>query len=206
VHSYLFATGSLGSTGFDRYFASLAPLTAIIALAGVDTLMTRAPRIGLRLVAVALALDVAGGMITLDANPYNHVPAATLELARLASPRVRAGAHVLSADHFGYVFLGVNDSNRLPVSDPAGSAAAIDTMPAGTVVLWDNVTGDWWYHLSASDFTARGYRVLSERHLTLESPLGEYYHRAATSHFRWLYYCFGDWPVADFQQTLLVRE
>jgi hypothetical protein len=205
VHSYLFATGNLASTGFDRYFAALAPLTAIIALAGLDLLSTRVPQAAIRIAVVLLALDAVQGLIAVDSNPYNHVPAATLEMARRVAPRVRAGTHLLSADHFGYVFLGVDDRNQLPVGDHARSAAAIDTLPAGTIVVWDNVTGDWWYHLAASDFTARNYRVLSTRHFTLESPLGEYYHRAATSHLGWLYYWFGDWPVAEFRQSLLLR-
>ena len=206
VHSFLYATGSLGSTGFDRYFASLTPLTAIIALAGVGTLITHAPRAALRIVVALLVLNAVQGMIAVDSNPYNHMPAATLEMARLAAPRIQAGTHVLSADHFGYVFLGVNDRNRLPTGDRAGSAAAIDTLPTGTIVLWDNVTGEWWYHLSASDFIARRYHVLAARHFTLQSPRGVYYRRAAKSPLRWLYYCFGNWPIADVDQTLLVRE
>jgi hypothetical protein len=206
VHSYLFATGTLGSTGFDRYFAALAPATAIIALAGVDWLSAHAPRAALRIAIAMLVLDALQGMIALDSNPYNHMPAATLEIAQRAAPNVRAGAHVLSADHFGYIFLGVDDRNQLPPGDRAGSAAAIDTLPAGTVVLWDNVTGDWWYHLATGDFTERKYRVLLTRRFTLESPLGEYYRRAATSRFSRWYYWFGDWPVAEYQQTLLLRD
>jgi hypothetical protein len=206
VHSYLFATGSLASTGFDRYFASLAPLTALIALAGVDWLSKRAPRAALGFTVAVLVLDAAQGMIALDSNPYNHMPAATLAMMRSVAPQLRPGTRVLSADHFGYVFLDMDDPGQLPVGTPAGAAAAIDTLPAGTVVLWDNVTGDWWYHLAVSDFTARRYRVLSARHFTLQSPLGPYYHRAATSHFGQLYYCFGEWPVADVQQTVFVRD
>jgi hypothetical protein len=206
IHSYLFATGSLASTGFDRYFAALAPLTAIIALAGLDSLSVRAPRAALGAAVALLVLDAGQGMIALDSNPYNHMPAATLAMTRRVAPQLRADAHVLSADHFGYVFLGVDDIHELPVGAPASAAAAIDTLPTGTIVLWDNVTGDWWYHLAATDFTARRYRVLSTRHFTLQSPLGAYYYRAATSHLGWFYYCVGEWPVADVQQTLLVRD
>jgi len=206
LHSYLFATGSLGSTGFDRYFAALAPATAIIALAGVNFLSARAPRAVLRIAIAMLVLDAAQGMIALDSNPYNRMPAATLEMARRAAPRVRAGAHVLSADHFGYVFLGVDDRNQMTAGNHVWSVAAIDSLPAGSVVLWDNVTGNWWYHLAPGDFTARNYHVLSSRHFTLESPLGEYYHRAATSRLWWLYYWFGEWPRADVQQTLLLHD
>lgn len=206
VHAYLYATGTLGSTGFDRYFAALAPVTAIIALSGIDLLSRRFPRAAVGVAVACLLLNAVQGSIAIDSNPYNHVPAETLAMVHRVEPRVSAGARVLSADHFGYVFLGVDDQNHLPVGDHAASVAAIDSLPAGTVVLWDNVTGDWWYRLATSDFTSRKYRVLLTRRITLQSPLGEYYRRAATSRYSRWYYRFGNWPIAEYQQTILFRD
>jgi hypothetical protein len=154
-----------------------------------------------------MLLEAAQAFVAVDSLPYNHMPAATLEATRVAAAHGEARApYVLSADHFGYVFLDRDRPGEgLPVGDRARALAIVDSLPAGTFVLWDNVTGDWWFHLRVEDFEGRGYRLLWERRFTLQSPRGPRYLAAATSHYWFAYYWFGAWPVADFRQAVLVR-
>jgi hypothetical protein len=69
------------------------------------------------------------------------------------------------------------------------------------------VTGDWWFHLTVEDFTARGYRLLWERRGELRSPLASlYWRKGAGIGGQWIGHLFGDWPYRDFRQAVLVKE
>jgi hypothetical protein len=62
------------------------------------------------------------------------------------------------------------------------------------VVLWDSITGQWWFGLTVEDFTARGYRLVWERKTELASP------RLAL--YRWTRL-----PLTrPFRQALLVKD
>lgn len=208
VHTILFAAGLMGSLGFDRYFATIAPAIALVATAGVSALEARRPRAATPVLGVLFALQALHALVSFDSKAINHMGGATLELVREAERRVElAGRPLLAADHFAYVFADNQwGSDRLPSATHDVTAAVIDSLPAGTVVLWDDLTGDWWYHLSVEDFTARGYRLLWERHTTLGSAIAPLYERARLSRFARVYGWIGEPPMHPLRQAVLVRE
>jgi hypothetical protein len=208
VHTVLFTAGMMGTFGFDRYFATLASPVAIIAAVGADAIGRRVPHVLGAALGALLALEVVHALVALDSNAINHAAQATLMSTREArnDPGV-AGRPLISADNFGYVFLDDDwGLERLPVGVRDSAVATIDRLPNGTVVLWDDLTGDWWYHLSVEDFTARGYRLLWERRLTVGSPLAPLYERVAASRLRWLYAWMGGIPTREMREAVLVRE
>lgn len=209
VHTVLFTAGLMGSLGFDRYLAPLAAPVALVAAVGADALGRIAPRAVLApVLGLLLALEGVHALVAFDSNAINHTARATLMATREArsQPGV-AGRPLLSADAFGYVFLDDDwGLNRLPVGVPEAAAAEIARLPAGTVVLWDDLTGDWWYHLSVEDFTARGYQLLWERRLTVGSPLAPLYQRVANSRLRRLYAWMGSIPTREMREAVLVKD
>jgi hypothetical protein len=174
VHAFLFATGGFASTGFERYFATLSPTNGLIALAGVAWLVKRGLH-WLRLVLPpALALQAVHGLIWIDAQPLAHLPQATLQTLHEARSRVDfTDRFVIASDLHAFVFLDIDPGPRDARLRASRELAVkrIEQLPAGTVVLWDNMVGQWWYGLAVEDFTARGYQVLWEQEAELRSPL-----------------------------------
>jgi hypothetical protein len=211
VHTRLYMQGTLGSTGFLRYFASIAPLVALVATAGADALSrSMRPAAWRAALAVLLVVDVVHAFVRVDSNPGVHMGRATLESVERARRLVPdlARRPVVSADYFGYVLLDRDrGGDALPVAAHDVTAPMIARYPAGTVVLWDNATGDWWFHLTVDDFTSRGYRVLWDRQGELRSPLATLYWRKGSGiGGQWIGQLFGEWPYRDFRQTVLVKE
>jgi hypothetical protein len=228
LHTYLYMAGKMASTGFDRYFATIAPLTAVVAVAGAEVVTTRLgranrARLAAALLALCLAVEAVHAWVRLDANAIAYTGAETrrgVALAERAARGARASSggggdlHArpfLSADYFGFVFADVDrPGDLMAVGVRDSSLRAIERMPVGTVVLWDDVIGDWWFHVAAEDFTARGYRVVADRRTELGSPLAPLYVRPGSSRWtgRWVLSVFGNglWPTHPFRQTVLVRE
>jgi hypothetical protein len=184
VHGLLFATGGFGSTGFDRYFATLAPFAALAGVAGVEALGARLRTWAL---AALLAVQAVQAWVWVDAPPVNHQPAATLEAVRRVPDRP-----ILFADIFGYVFLG-RDRLEIPIGDREAALAMIRTQPPGTCAVWDNLTGEWWYKLTIDDFVESGWTVTWERRDMLATPRAPLY--------SWV-----KRPERLFRQALLVKQ
>ena len=211
LHTWLFMTGGMGSTGFHRYFASLAPLVALVAAAGAGELARWIGAAPWRVVVGSLlVLNAVHAFVRLDSNPSAHMGRATLESIRQARRLVPGldARPILSADYFGYVLLDRDrDDPALPVARHDVTAPLLARYPPGTVVLWDNVTGDWWFHLAVEDFTSRGYRLLWERKTELASPLAPlYWRKGAGPAGQWIGHRLGQWPYRDFRQAVLVKE
>jgi hypothetical protein len=195
LHSALFAMGSMSSTGFDRYFGTMAPAIALVAVRGADVLRAWAPELVSRALVPLAIVQGVQALVLFDGSYINHGPAATVESVRQAQRQLDLrGRRVVSADNFGYVFLNRDaDAGAPPVADRTGALASIGALPAGTVVLWDDMTGDWWYHLSVDDFLARGYRVVWARELILGSRFARWYSDEGIT-------------TRPFRQAVLVRE
>jgi hypothetical protein len=174
VHAFLFATGGFASTGFERYFATLAPTNGLIALAGVAWLAERLRRSPRLVVPALLGLQAVHGLLWIDDQAQAHLPEATLHAIQEARSRVDLTERlVIASDLHTFVFLDLDPGPRdarLQASREL-ALARIEHLPAGTVVIWDSMIGEWWYGLTVEDFTARGYQVLWEQEAPLRSPL-----------------------------------
>jgi len=210
VHTVLYSAATMGSLGLDRYLATLAPAVALVATAGAGAVAAHIAgrRATAAVIGALLVLEVVHAIVAFDSNWLDHMPAATLVAAREAEARLDvADRPLVSADQYGYVFLENGwGRDRLPATAHDVTAATIADFPEGTVVLWDDVTGAWWFNLTIEDFTERGYRLLWERRTMLDSPLSPFYERARSSSLSWLYYWFGVPSTREMRQAVLVKE
>ncbi len=210
VHTLLYSAATMGSLGLDRYLATLAPAVALVGTAGAGMLAVHLTRRSAGIVfALLLVLETAHALIAFDSNWLDHMPAATLVAVREAQSRVPdvSDRPLVSADQYGYVYLENGwGRDRLPATAHDITAATIAGFPEGTVALWDDVTGAWWFNLTIEDFTERGYRLLWERRTMLDSPLSPFYERARSSSLAWLYYWFGVPSTREMRQAVLIKE
>jgi hypothetical protein len=174
VHAFLFSTGGFASTGFERYFATLAPTNGLIALAGVAWLVERGARWFQSVLPPLLALQAVEGIVWLEWQQLTSLPKATLQTLHEARSRVDLESRpIIASDLNAFVFLDIDPGprgSRLYASREQ-ALERIEQLPAGTVVIWDNLVGKWWYGLDVEDFTARGYQVLWEQEAPQRSPL-----------------------------------
>jgi hypothetical protein len=206
VHSYLWSVGRFASWGFDRYFATLAPFTALVAAAGVSWFTRLGPLTLRRLLATGLVVQAIQAFGYVDSNPANYAGIPTRRLVATAQAVVGlTGRRFISADHFGYVFTGTMPIRRLP-GDSAQAAALMHAQPPGTVVLWDDRTGLWWYHLTVESLEAAGYRVAWMQRERLGSPRAGAYQWIRRG-VPWLFSGVG-WndPLGTVREAVLVRE
>jgi hypothetical protein len=199
VHSYLWAAGRFASWGFDRYFATLAPATGLLATAGVGTLLAKFKK---RTFAATMGPLLAAQIIqafVVNLNADRYVSVATKRAVGEVTGRFDLRQRTfLSADHFGYVFADASQSNlALPVGDSTRAAAYLQRQAAGTVVLWDDVTGKDWYHLTADAISAHGYRIVwDQQHEVVGPPT------TLRTIFRWVGWAL---PVREVRESVLVK-
>jgi hypothetical protein len=174
VHAFLFATGGFASTGFERYFATLAPTNGLIAVAGVAWLAERLRRPLQLVVPSLLGLQAVHGLLWIDEQAPAHLPEATLRAIEEARARVDlTNRFIIASDLHAFVFLDVDPGarNARLYARRDRALERVEQLPSGTVVIWDSMVGKWWYGLAVEDFTARGYQVLWEHEAPLRSPL-----------------------------------
>jgi hypothetical protein len=209
VHTYLWAAGRFASWGFDRYFATITPLSALLAVAGADTLARWHPRVAQVAVAILIAFEAVQAFLAVDMSPLNYMAAATAETVHEADTRIGLrGHHVISADHYGYLFTDRgNEVVSIPLGDSAAAAGYMAEQPRGTVILWDNQSGYYWYHLTPESIVAAGYRVVWDKNGHIGSWLVPVYDRWRLYTHPRLYHALG-WGVSwrDVRQTVLIRE
>lgn len=175
LHSILFARGAFGSAGYPRYFVCVAPVIAIITLAGWNTcadfisrpLRQYAPPVMGLLLAVVMLLNglhalhyVDGWGFARDVRAVNEMhewfqrhAAATHPVTRL----VWSQAYMCVAfdrDIWEKPFLSYERESNL---------ALLPYLPPGTLIFWDDETGPGWYQMTAADFAVAGFTELHKQ-------------------------------------------
>jgi hypothetical protein len=186
AHSLMFWTGTFSALGLMRILVTTAPVTALICLYAWNALakLLRAehwPRL-LRVCATSIvALSaMATAMIYYYEEPLHH----RFVLARKAAtfvrqnhlfdeaPRIFATDPIVLAELDipvrQYMFSTTNPElapfrDWVVVRHIVGrekSVAQMRTLPPGSVGVWDDDLGRWWYHILPEEFPALGYEVL----------------------------------------------
>ncbi|HYC78871.1 MAG TPA: hypothetical protein VEI02_14695, partial [Planctomycetota bacterium] len=134
LHAALWALGAFGSAGYARYFTTVAPLLALLAAGGVETLLPRrAPgRVAALVVAgVAVASLRAGAATQVPPEPSDH--AALVAVGRALS--AREGAPALYAAHPS-AYVGVASAPADHVDEMGDfRAERLARIPVGAFVL-----------------------------------------------------------------------
>jgi hypothetical protein len=176
LHTVFRAFGMLGSAGYPRYLATVAPAIALITLAGwnrVAELFSHASRLtrtgaAALLIAMSFFLNFVyadGAEMSRDARAIHSMGAWFA-----ANPRPVA-KFIWSQPYAAVVF------DRDPWEQPAFTRdrprdlALLRAQPAGTLVYWDAKLGPSWFGLTAEDVEAAGFVRLHSRSVTLRGSL-----------------------------------
>jgi hypothetical protein len=201
AHTLMHWTGTFEALGLMRILVTTAPVTALLCLYGWNALarLLRAqqwPEFVQRGVTVfVMLLAMVTAMIFYHEEPLHH----RFKLARAAAAFVReqqllaAAPRVFAADPIVLaeldvapreVWLILKNPHRPPfdegllvrhIFDREKSVAQMNALPPGTVGVWDNDQGRWWYHILPEEFPALGYTVLhqtkqTERDFAMQWP------------------------------------
>ncbi|HVT82673.1 MAG TPA: hypothetical protein VHM90_18675 [Phycisphaerae bacterium] len=171
LHATLFTGGWFCSSGVLRILACSAPMTALVCLLGWNSLARRFPALATRRAALAATAFIAAWGIAqyfLYAEHLYFVPtlrtAAWIRDHDLLSPATpfAAGNQMLVAE------LGMRPDSSQLLNIPFNEKTwpALQTAPAGTILVWDNRQSEAWFRISIEELRAAGYVQLHEEEFT----------------------------------------
>ncbi len=186
AHTLMYWTGTFSALGLMRILVSTAPVTALICLYGWNALahVLRAPSwpgwLRHAVTAVMIVFAMLTAMIYYYEEPLHHrfvlarKAAAFVQHNHLLSeaPRIFATDPIVLAELDipvrQYMFATTNPElapflNWVVVRHIVGrekSVAQMRALPPGSVGVWDDDLGRWWYHILPEEFPALGYTVL----------------------------------------------
>jgi hypothetical protein len=170
VHSILYTRGWFGAAGYARYFVCVAPVTAIVALAGWPDWGTARWR------RAALAAGLIFCVIYGDVLHHGRDAIAIRDLYQRfrqspATGELPVTRLVNSQPYMRIIF--DRDHWEMPglSSDRDRNLATLRGLPPGTLVFWDAETGPGWYHLTPVDLEAAGFELLLSRDYLLTGRL-----------------------------------
>ncbi len=186
THTLMFWTGTFSALGLMRILVTTAPITALICLYGWNALakLFRAEHRSMLLrhgvTAVVMVFAMLTAMIYYYAEPLHH----RFMLAQKAAAFVRQNhlltdaPRIFATDPIVLAELGIPTrqymfSTTNPELAPfldwkvvrhivgrERSVAQMKTLPPGSVGVWDDDLGRWWYHILPEELPALGYTVL----------------------------------------------
>lgn len=186
AHTLMYWTGTFSALGLMRILVTTAPVTALVCLYGWNALakLFRANqwpelvRHGITTVVMVFAMLTA--MIYYYAEPLHHRFVLAQKAAAFVrqnhlltdAPRLFATDPIVLAEldvPAREVLLILKNPDRPPWQDgllvrhllnQEKSVAQMKALPPGSVGVWDDDLGRWWYRILPEEFPALGYTVL----------------------------------------------
>jgi hypothetical protein len=186
AHTLMFWTGTFSALGLMRILVTTSPITALICLYGWNALakLLRAERwprlLQYSVTAMVMVATMLTAMIYYYAEPLHHRFVLAQKAAAFVrqnhllteAPRIFATDPIvlaeLSIPTRQYMFSTTNPE-LAPFRDwrvvrhivgREKSVAQMRALPPGSVGVWDDDLGRWWYHILPQEFPAFGYTVL----------------------------------------------
>ncbi len=186
LHTVMFWKGTFGALGLMRIMVCTAPVTALICLYGWNALahILQAQRWPRWLQQSAAATVMIGAMLTAMfyyyADPSHH----RFRLARQAAAFVqqnnllKTAPRLFLADPMMMAELHYPDDKALMIFHESRLARRqlgqlarnyfvreeslhhLESLPSGSLGIWDNEQGYWWHKVKPEEFPALGYQVL----------------------------------------------
>jgi hypothetical protein len=173
LHTFFRAYGLFGEAGYPRYMVSVAPATAVLTLAGWNSIACRVekrPRFASGVLgAIVLGLSVVQSLCYLDSFPSARDPIAILEMADWFHANPERYTRLVWSNARMCVVLGLTleESPSPGSSNPETTLASLRDAPCGTLVFWDDHFGPDWFGLTAADIEKVGYKILRTRRYSL---------------------------------------
>jgi hypothetical protein len=162
LHSVLWWRGWFGSCGLMRILACVAPITAIICLAGWNAIANRVSKVG-RVLAVSTIGLTAVGYYIVDPLHHRIFPLQTACQFISGHNLLRDAPMIVFGDPMAQAAIEMppNPPNLLHNDcDRIVECARLLHTPIGSVGLWDNQHAQAWFGVAISDLAALGYSVV----------------------------------------------
>ncbi len=167
VHSLLYFTGRLASSGEVRYLACVAPMWALAAAAGWTTLAEfarwRRPATSLAIASLAIVLLVNHRWRAVPLSDAHWIEASAVATWVRSSGVLVSRPRVMAAHPLIYYLLDISPTGSRAVEWHRDTIAAA---PADTVMVWEQVhagtNADERRTVSLDDITAAGWREIDD--------------------------------------------
>jgi hypothetical protein len=198
LHSLFRSVGLFGAAGYPRYFVCVAPVIALIMLAGWNetaSWLTRAPRVLVRAGAVTvLSLSVIFSVSYADAAIYVRDARAIKEMHAWFRENPKPIEKVVWSQAYMCIRFDCDIWEKPSfTTDKEANLKLVQQFPAKTLIFWDGDTGPSWYNLKADDFERAGFTRLRSQSYQLEGLLVK----------RWW---FHDWGPRAQEMHLLYKH
>jgi hypothetical protein len=173
LHTLLRAYGLFGEAGYPRYMVSVAPVIALLTLAGWNRMawwIEKWPRLVSGLLgATVLLVSLLANFLYLDAFLPARDPIAIGEMSQWLREHPEPFKRLVWSNARMCIVSGLTlvQSPSLSSSSRETTLAALRDAPSATLVFWDDHFGPDWYGVTAADIEASGYTCLRTRRYSL---------------------------------------
>lgn len=178
VHSFLWWRGWFASLGLLRILACTSPLTALVCLYGWNAIASSRAlhawssrmKVGIRVFVFLLA--TAYPMIFFVNKAENRHPAVIRQAVDYlqAHCELEKASSFFTCDQLVLALLDYPyDSEQLKCNLPAREKQLdmLVSLPAGSLGVWDNYRGKYWFNVEIDELPVHGYEILFETDRTL---------------------------------------
>ncbi len=165
LHALLFVHGSFNAAGYPRYFVCIAPVIALITLAGwngiADVLMKVSRFVPAAAVTIMLVLSGIHSLHYVDGWGFMRDARGDSEMYQWFRTNA-VGDHPINNLFWSQSYMCIlfdRDVWEKPMlsGDRQKNLAILHYAPPGTLAFWDQAVGTGWHTLTPADFEAAGY-------------------------------------------------
>ncbi|MBX3277197.1 MAG: hypothetical protein KF868_04240 [Acidobacteria bacterium] len=176
LHSILRAYGLLGSAGYPRYFAAVAPVIAILTLEGwnlfAGAFKSLGERFGKVLSAAILAVSFGLCFAYFDGAEWIRDVRAVDEMHAWFRDNPRPVRRLVWSQAYMCIRFDADPWENLSFSgDRERDIESLRTSLPGTLVVWEKLYGPKSHGLQPEDFDSAGYRLLYSKEFELRGYL-----------------------------------
>lgn len=184
LHTILRAFGLLGSAGYPRYLITISPAIALLTLVGwnrmgglIGEALSRPIR--LACASVILATSAYANVAYVDGAEWSRDAHALEEVHRWVKNREQQSplpiTRLVWNEPYVAILFGRDPWENVQwTRNRARDREIMRQLPAGTLVVWDQLIGPKWYAIEAADFHSTGFDLLHEAPFTLRGYLLTY--------------------------------
>jgi hypothetical protein len=176
LHTLFRAYGLFGEAGYPRYMVSVAPVIAMLTLVGWNTIAARIekwpkwPHFASGLLGGSiLVVSLVSNFLYLDSFLSARDPIAIREMSDWLSEHPLSFKRLVWSNARMCIVSGLTleQSPSLSTSSREATRTALQDMPPGTLVFWDDHFGPDWFGLTAAEIESIGYRLIRTRRYSL---------------------------------------
>ncbi len=181
LHTILRAFGMLGSAGYPRYLVTITPAIALLTLVGWNRLagligVALSRPIRLACASVILATSAYANAAYVDGAEWSRDAYALEEIHRWVAARQQQAplpiTRLVWNEPYVAILFGRDPWENVQwTRHPAHDQEILRQLPAGTLVVWDQLIGPKWYGIEAATFQNAGFDLLHEASFTLRGYL-----------------------------------